>query len=134
MVSSLVITFLCTPVARSCKMHLRLFENPASEPQIDLDTLSGPTEVSLEIAERSGVKYIAKFGVSIAPSLNSVVPSQTITIAPRHVVLNESEESITVRQCNLEVCTHQSRMQFSFMHFKFLLPFFFPFSTFGCEG
>ncbi|KAG4175488.1 hypothetical protein ERO13_A11G188400v2 [Gossypium hirsutum] len=90
---------------RSCKMHLRLFENPASEPQIDLDTLSGPTEVSLEIAERSGVKYIAKFGVSIAPSLNSVVPSQTITIAPRHVVLNESEENITVRQCNLEVDT-----------------------------
>ncbi|KAA3474313.1 Vacuolar protein sorting-associated protein 13b [Gossypium australe] len=90
---------------RSCKMHLRLFENPASEPQIDLDTLSGPTEVSLEIAERSGVKYIAKFGVSIVPSLNSVVPSQTITIAPRHVVLNESEENITVRQCNLEVDT-----------------------------
>ncbi|MFQ6634229.1 hypothetical protein Gotur_010244 [Gossypium turneri] len=96
---------LFLPPKSTGSWFLRLFENPASEPQIDLDTLSGPTEVSLEIAERSGVKYIAKFGVSIAPSLNSVVPSQTITIAPRHVVLNESEENITVRQCNLEVDT-----------------------------
>lgn len=101
-------------VARSRKMHLRLFENHASEAQIDLDALSGPTEVSLEIEERSGVKYIAKFGVSMGPSLSRVVPSQTITIAPRHVVLNESEESITVRQCNLEVCIHQCKMWFFF--------------------
>ncbi|KAK9044527.1 hypothetical protein V6N11_058426 [Hibiscus sabdariffa] len=88
---------------RSCKMHLKLFENPASEAQLNLDALSGPTELSLEIEERSGVKYIAKFGVSIGPSLSRVVPSQTITIAPRHVLLNESEENISVRQCNLEV-------------------------------
>ncbi|XP_039010299.1 uncharacterized protein LOC120139014 [Hibiscus syriacus] len=88
---------------RSFKTHLKLFENPASEAQFDLDALSGPTEVSLEIEEISGVKYIAKFGVSIGPSLNRVVPSQIITIAPRHVVLNESDENITVRQCNLEV-------------------------------
>ncbi|XVF17781.1 hypothetical protein REPUB_Repub10bG0153200 [Reevesia pubescens] len=88
---------------KSHKMHLRLSENHASDAQFDLDALSGPTEVSLEIEERSGVKYIAKFGVSVGPSLSRVVPSQTITMAPRHVVLNESEESITVRQCNLEV-------------------------------
>ncbi|XVE87220.1 hypothetical protein DITRI_Ditri18aG0098600 [Diplodiscus trichospermus] len=87
---------------KSRKMHLR-FENHASEAQFDLDALSGPTEVSLEIEERSGVKYIAKFGVSVGPSLSRVVPSYTITIAPRHVLLNESEESISVRQCNLEV-------------------------------
>ncbi|XVF61920.1 hypothetical protein PTKIN_Ptkin08bG0173700 [Pterospermum kingtungense] len=88
---------------KSRKMHLRVLENHASEAQIDLDALSGPTEVSLEIEERSGVKYIAKFGVSMGPSLSGASPSRTITIAPRHVVLNKSEEGITVRQCNLEV-------------------------------
>ncbi|KAK6258440.1 hypothetical protein SCA6_012914 [Theobroma cacao] len=88
---------------KSRKMRLRLLEDHASETQIDLDALSGATEVSLEIEERSGVKYIAKFGVSMGPTLSRVVPSQIITMAPRHVVLNESEETITVRQCNLEV-------------------------------
>ncbi|OMO56804.1 hypothetical protein CCACVL1_26268 [Corchorus capsularis] len=88
---------------KSHKMLLRLLEDHASDAQIDLDALSGPTEVSLEIEKSSGVKYIAKFGVSIGPSSSRVVPSQMITVAPRHVVLNESEESITVRQCNLEV-------------------------------
>ena len=58
-VSSLVINFLAPPFARSRKMHLRLFENDASEAQFDLDALSGPTEVSLEIEERSEEKYIA---------------------------------------------------------------------------
>ncbi|OMO84165.1 hypothetical protein COLO4_22188 [Corchorus olitorius] len=90
------------PSFRSHKMLLRLLEDHASDAQIDLDALSGPTEVSLEIEKSSGVKYIAKFGVSIGPSSSRVVPSQMITVAPRHVVLNESEESITVRQCNLE--------------------------------
>ncbi|XP_022751328.1 uncharacterized protein LOC111300016 isoform X3 [Durio zibethinus] len=88
---------------KSHKMHLRLFEKHASEAQFDLDALSGPTEISLEMEEISGVKYIAKFGVSMGPSSSRIVPSQIITMAPRHVVLNESEESITVRQCNLEV-------------------------------
>lgn len=107
---------LMNSVTRSHKTRLKLLENSASGALLDLDALSGLTEISLE-REEFGVKYITKFGVSTGPSLSRVVvPSQTVTIVPRHVVFNESEESITVRQCYLEVCFHSinSRSVFSF--------------------
>lgn len=90
--------------ARSHKVWLRLLEDHSSEALLDLDTLSGLTEIKLEIEEGSGVKYISKFGVYMGPSSSKVVvPSQTVTIVPRHVVHNETEKRIIVRQCYLEV-------------------------------
>lgn len=85
-----------------------MLEDSASEALLDLDALSGLTEISLdkEEEEGSGEKSIVKFGVSVGPSSSSVmVPSQIVTMAPRHVVFNESEEDITVRQYYLEVCS-----------------------------
>ncbi|GLT39068.1 hypothetical protein SLA2020_132760 [Shorea laevis] len=88
---------------KSYKVLLKVVEGHASEALFDLAALSGSTEISLEIDEGSGVKYIIKFGVSVGPSSSNIdVPSQIITMVPRHVILNESEENITVRQCNLE--------------------------------
>ena len=85
-------------------MRLKLLEDYASEALLDLDALSGLTEISLE-KEDSGEKSIMKFGVSVGPSSSSVmVPAQIVTMVPRHVVFNESEENITVRQYYLEVC------------------------------
>lgn len=85
-------------------MQLKLLKDSASELLLDLDALSGLTEISLEVNEGSGVKYITKLGVSIGPRLREVVlPSQIVTMVPRYVVLNESEESIIVRQCYLQV-------------------------------
>lgn len=83
-----------------------MLEDSASEALLDLDALSGLTEISLDKEEGSGEKSIVKFGVSVGPSSSSVmVSSQIVTMVPRHVVFNESEESITVRQYYLEVCS-----------------------------
>ncbi|KAJ6678511.1 VACUOLAR PROTEIN SORTING-ASSOCIATED PROTEIN VPS13 [Salix viminalis] len=87
---------------KSHKVRLKLLEDYASEALLDLDALSGLTEISLE-KEDSGEKSIVKFGISVGPSSSSVmVPAQIVTMVPRHVVFNESEENITVRQCYLE--------------------------------
>ncbi|XP_050206496.1 uncharacterized protein LOC126656072 [Mercurialis annua] len=88
---------------KSHKMRITMVENQTSEVLLDLDALSGLAEISLEIEEGSGPKYSTKFGVSMGPSSSMVmVPSQTVTMTPRHVVFNESEESINMRQCYLE--------------------------------
>ncbi|XP_020537290.1 uncharacterized protein LOC105639629 isoform X2 [Jatropha curcas] len=88
---------------KSHKMQLKLLEDHSSEVLLDLDALSGVSELSLEIIEESGLKFITKFGVSIGPSSSVVeVPSQIVTMTPRHVIYNESEETITIRQCYVE--------------------------------
>ena len=92
-------------IGRSNKVCLKLPEDNASETLIDLDALSGLAEISLETEEGSGIKSITKLGVSTGPPLSKVVvPSQIVTMVPRHVVVNESGESIIVRQCYLQVC------------------------------
>ncbi|XP_059638646.1 uncharacterized protein LOC132280907 isoform X2 [Cornus florida] len=85
------------------KVHLKLLEEKASEMLLDLDALSGPTEIGLEVEERSGFKHIAKLGLSLGPIMSKInVPSHIISIVPRYVVFNESEEIVLVRQCYLE--------------------------------
>lgn len=96
-------------------MRLRLLEHNASERLLDLDALSGLTEICLEEEEGFGVKSIAKFGVSMGPLLNKVaLPSQIVTVVPRYVVFNDSEDSIIVRQCHLQVCSQYSTNGCSF--------------------
>ncbi|GFY93902.1 vacuolar protein sorting-associated protein, putative [Actinidia rufa] len=91
------------PFSGNNKLRLKLLEEKSSEVLLDLDALSGLTEISLEVEERSGFKYIAKLGVSLGPFTSKVnVSSQIISIIPRYVVFNESEEAIVVRQCYSE--------------------------------
>ncbi|KAJ0097654.1 hypothetical protein Patl1_28814 [Pistacia atlantica] len=88
---------------RSHKVKFKLFEDHSSEVLLDLDALSGLTEINLEVEEGSGVKHISRFGVSMGPSSGKVVvPSQTTSIVPRHVVVNETQQTIIVRQCYLQ--------------------------------
>ncbi|EXB37240.1 hypothetical protein L484_020299 [Morus notabilis] len=88
---------------KSNKVCLKLLEDSASEASIDLDALSGLTELSLEIEESIGVKSITKLGVSMGPPLSTiVVPSQLVTMVPRYVVANESEGTISIRQYYLQ--------------------------------
>ncbi|KAK7858698.1 hypothetical protein CFP56_010476 [Quercus suber] len=88
---------------KSNKVQLKLLKDSASELLLDLDALSGLTEISLEVNEGSGIKSITKLGVSMGPLLREVdLPSQIVTMVPRYVVLNESEESIIVHQCYLQ--------------------------------
>ncbi|BBH07848.1 Protein of unknown function D, partial [Prunus dulcis] len=60
------------PLSRPNKMCLRLLQDNASETLIDLDALSGLAEISLEVEDGSGVKYITKLGVSTGPPLSRV--------------------------------------------------------------
>ncbi|XP_062001830.1 uncharacterized protein LOC133719495 isoform X1 [Rosa rugosa] len=88
---------------KSSKVRLKLLKDNASETLIDLDALSGLAEISLETEEGSGIRSITKLGVSTGPPLSKVVvPSQIVTMVPRHVVINESGENIIVRQCYLQ--------------------------------
>lgn len=88
---------------RSNKVRLKLLEIKASESLLDLDALSGLSEIDLEVEGGSGFKYITKLGVSLRSSMGKVVvPSQIVSFSPRYVLLNESEDEIVVRQCYLE--------------------------------
>ena len=94
-------------------MRLKLLEGKTSEASLDLDALSGLTEISLETEQVSGFKHVRKLGVSLGPSSSKVaVPSQMVSLVPRYVVFNESEEVIIVRQCHLEVFLNLSNVFF----------------------
>ncbi|KAJ1381023.1 Vacuolar protein sorting-associated protein 13, SHR-binding domain [Sesbania bispinosa] len=84
---------------KSERVQLKLLEDHTSEALLDLGSLSGLTEISFKKEEGSGIKSVTKLGVSVGPSSGEiVVPSQMVTLVPRYVICNESEESITVRQ------------------------------------
>lgn len=87
-------------------MRLTLLEGKASQEQLNLDAISGFTQISFEVDEGSEFKKIATLGVSLGPyAPNIVVPSQLVSLVPRYVVFNESDEDIILRQCYVEVCS-----------------------------
>ncbi|CAH8305702.1 unnamed protein product [Eruca vesicaria subsp. sativa] len=85
---------------RSRKVSVILADgHEATEAVLDLDALSGLTEISLVTKDDSGVRYITRFGLSVKSiSSKMVVPSRIVTFVPRHLVINESEETINIRQ------------------------------------
>ncbi|XP_058069198.1 uncharacterized protein LOC131218589 isoform X3 [Magnolia sinica] len=89
------------------KIHIKWMEDKASEALMDLDAVSGFTELCLEVQDDSGVKHIAKLGVSLKPCLpKAVVPSLVVSMVPRYIISNDSEDVIVVRQCYLEDGSH----------------------------
>jgi hypothetical protein len=71
----------------------------ATEAVLDLDALSGLTEISLGTKDESGFRYVTRFGLSVRSiSSKMLVPSRIVTFVPRHLVINESEETINIRQ------------------------------------
>ncbi|KAG7565151.1 Vacuolar protein sorting-associated protein 13 C-terminal [Arabidopsis suecica] len=71
----------------------------ATEAVLDLDALSGLTEISLGTTDESGFRYVTRFGLSVRSiSSKLLVPSRIVTFVPRHLVINESEETINIRQ------------------------------------
>ncbi|CAI9110059.1 OLC1v1010021C1 [Oldenlandia corymbosa var. corymbosa] len=83
------------------KVWVKLVEEQAFEALLNLDSLSRFAQIDLE-AEEKGSKEVTKLGISLKPSSVETVPSLIVSISPRHVVLNKSEELIFVRQCYLE--------------------------------
>lgn len=107
-------------IGRSNKVRFKILEGKTSEASLDLDALLGFTEISLETEQISGFKHVRKLGLSLGPSSSKVtVPSQMVSLVPRYVIFNESEEVIVVRQCHLEVS--QFIMWFLFLLFFFLV-------------
>ncbi|XP_055802836.1 uncharacterized protein LOC129872026 isoform X2 [Solanum dulcamara] len=84
------------------KVNITLLDERASKAPLDLDTLSGLTGMNLEVEGEYGSKTVTKLGVSLKPSVSKVVPLQVVSMNPRYVILNESDEAIIVRQCFLE--------------------------------
>ncbi|GER30822.1 hypothetical protein STAS_06785 [Striga asiatica] len=90
------------PNARSHKLRLRLWEEKAVETQLDLDVLSGLTEIDLETEELFGLKTVTRLGVSLRALRTKEISSQIVSFTPRYVVCNQSEDAIAIRQCNME--------------------------------
>lgn len=84
------------------KVCIKLVEEKASEALLDLDALSGLTEIDLEVEEKLGATKITKLGVSLKPASNKSDPSNIVYMNPRHVILNQSGEVINIRQCYIE--------------------------------
>ncbi|CAM8903861.1 unnamed protein product [Rhodiola kirilowii] len=96
---------------KSNKARIRLYEEDAMDEQLDLDALSGLTEISLKINDGSeSAVHFMKFGVSLGPSSSkAIVQSQTVTVVSRYVIVNESKQSFMVRQCYSEESIVQVR-------------------------
>lgn len=84
-------------------MHITLLDERASKAPLNLDVLSGLTGLNLEVEGEYGSKTVTKLGVSLKPFASKAVPLQVVSMHPRYVILNESDEIITVRQCFVEV-------------------------------
>jgi hypothetical protein len=92
-------------LARSRKVGVILADgHGATEAVLDLDALSGLTEISLGTKDESGFRYVTRFGLSVRSiSSKMLVPSRIVTFVPRHLVINESEETINIRQHYFQV-------------------------------
>ncbi|KAL0450266.1 UNVERIFIED_CONTAM: hypothetical protein Slati_1583000 [Sesamum latifolium] len=84
------------------KLRFKLLEEKALEAQLDLDVLSGLAEIDLEGEKLFGSKDIMRLGVSLRPLPAKEVSSQIVSLSPRYVICNESEDVIAIRQCYLE--------------------------------
>ncbi|KAL5715065.1 hypothetical protein ACHQM5_016944 [Ranunculus cassubicifolius] len=88
---------------KSNRMNFKLLEGDSSSALLDLDVITGFTEVCLESRVGTGVRCISKLGVSLSPCATKIsVPSQILLIVPRYIISNETEEAIFVRQHELE--------------------------------
>ncbi|KAL0343599.1 UNVERIFIED_CONTAM: hypothetical protein Sangu_1247300 [Sesamum angustifolium] len=80
---------------RCHKLRFKLLRRKALEAQLDLDVLS-----ALQRKEKLfGSKDIMRLGVSLRPSPAKEVSSQIVSLSPRYVICNESEDVIAIQQC-----------------------------------
>lgn len=91
---------------RSSKLCITLLDEESPKSILDLDALSGLAEMQFIKLQEPGIKYLMKFGISLRPLASKIdVPAQMVSIVPRFVIYNESNEHIFVRQRFLEVCS-----------------------------
>lgn len=69
---------------------------------LDMDSISGLTEVSLKFQEKE-VDHVQMLGVS-ASLPKEMASSQLISFVPRYVIFNASDEDIILQHYFLGVC------------------------------
>lgn len=85
---------------KSNKVYVKWLEAKTSTELLDLDILTGLTELSLEVEDDVRINRMVKLGVSLQPSVHKIsVPTRVVSFMPRFILVNESQESIVVRQC-----------------------------------
>ncbi|KAK9713068.1 hypothetical protein RND81_06G001000 [Saponaria officinalis] len=88
---------------KSSKLSMTLFDEKSSKSTLDLDALSGQSEMCFTKLQASGFKQSVKLGISLGPLMKKIdVPARVVSLVPRYVISNESEGQIFVRQCFLE--------------------------------
>ncbi|EPS59041.1 hypothetical protein M569_15769, partial [Genlisea aurea] len=100
------------------KIQFMLLEEKTMDAQLNLDLLSGLTQIDLESQELFGLRDTMRLGVSLRPELEENVPSQTVSFRPRYILCNESETPIAIRQCYVELDTisYNSFGEFAAIH------------------
>ncbi|KAI4372378.1 hypothetical protein MLD38_010618 [Melastoma candidum] len=85
------------------KVQVTLLEDGSLKAILDLGSLSGLSEIRLEMMGGPESKPVMKFGVHVGPAFGNLdVPAQCITLVPRHVIVNNSARNVIVRQFFLE--------------------------------
>ncbi|KAG0467235.1 hypothetical protein HPP92_018815 [Vanilla planifolia] len=88
---------------RGKKVHIRCLGEKTAVALLDLDILTGFTEISLEAPNGSGTNKVARLGVSLEPCIYKIyVPTQLVSFVPRFIIANESMEPIIIRPCYLQ--------------------------------
>ncbi|KAL8151956.1 hypothetical protein V2J09_021764 [Rumex salicifolius] len=86
---------------KSNKLCVTLLDEETSPVILDLDSLSGLTEISL--VKRLKLSHLLKLGVSLQPLGNTTsAPAEIVSLIPRYIVSNNSNKKIFVRQCDYE--------------------------------
>lgn len=89
--------------SKSGKVQLKQLEEKTSMSLLDLDMLSGFSEVCLTGQDEIGISRLTKLGVSLQPcAWNPHIPSQVVCIVSRFVFANETKMPIFIRQCYLQ--------------------------------
>ncbi|XP_021758394.1 uncharacterized protein LOC110723347 isoform X1 [Chenopodium quinoa] len=88
---------------KSSKLCMELLNEELSKSILDLDALSGFAEIRFTKLQGSGIKYLVKLGISLGPLKSTLdVPARMVSVVPRYIISNESDDQIFVRQCFLE--------------------------------
>ncbi|XP_010680975.2 uncharacterized protein LOC104896009 isoform X2 [Beta vulgaris subsp. vulgaris] len=88
---------------KSSKLCMELLDEESPKSILDLDAISGLAEIKFNRLQGAGIKYLVKLGISLGPLMSKIdVPAQMVSVAPRYIIFNESDEQLFVRQCFLE--------------------------------
>lgn len=116
-------------LVRSSKLCIKLLDEESSKSILDLDALSGLAEVRFTKLQGSGMKDLIKVGISLGPVMSKIdVPARMVSLVPRFMISNESDEQVFVRQCFSKVCS-RSICRFSICTYFPVLKWGIPFNN-----